>query len=209
MWAKPGSPGDVSSMPTELTSLKTQPWLNSFPLLSQVLTLLPVLAGLASWTDCVSKSLQSCPPLCDPLDCSPPGSSVLGILQVRILELVAMHSSRGYSQLRDPSLLYLLHWQASSSPPAPPGKPHEQTTCPWKLVSGSASGNLKLRHREPTINPPRNMWPVRDIPACLPSRAPRKEGAGRPKQQRPTASPTVLITFLAPRVCSFPPNFQS
>ena len=28
---------------------------------------------------------QSCPPLCDPMDCSPPGSSVLGILQVRIL----------------------------------------------------------------------------------------------------------------------------
>ena len=27
---------------------------------------------------------QSCPTLCDPMDCSPPGSSVLGILQVRI-----------------------------------------------------------------------------------------------------------------------------
>lgn len=71
-----GSPGGVSSMPTELTSLKTQPWLNSLPLLSQVLTLLPVLAGLASWTNCVAKSLQSCPPLCDPLNCSPPGNAL-------------------------------------------------------------------------------------------------------------------------------------
>ena len=33
-----------------------------------------------------AQSLQSCPTLCDPMDCSPPGSSVHGILQVRILE---------------------------------------------------------------------------------------------------------------------------
>ena len=38
---------------------------------------------------------------CDPLDCSPPGSSVHGILQARILEWVAMPSSRGSSQPRD------------------------------------------------------------------------------------------------------------
>ena len=46
-------------------------------------------------------SLQSCPTLCDPMDCSPPGSSVHGILQARILEWVAMPSSRGYSRPRD------------------------------------------------------------------------------------------------------------
>ena len=39
--------------------------------------------------------------LCDPMDCSPPGSSVLGILQARILEWVAMPSSRESSQPRD------------------------------------------------------------------------------------------------------------
>ena len=44
-----------------------------------------------------AKSLQSCPTLCDPMDCSPPGSSVHGILQARILEWVAMPSSRGSS----------------------------------------------------------------------------------------------------------------
>ena len=33
---------------------------------------------------------QSCPTLCDPMDCSPPGSSVHGILQARILERVAI-----------------------------------------------------------------------------------------------------------------------
>ena len=40
-----------------------------------------------------AKLLHSCPTLCDPIDCSPPGFSVHGILQVR--EWVAMPSSRG------------------------------------------------------------------------------------------------------------------
>ena len=33
-----------------------------------------------------AKSLQSCPTVCDPADCSPPGSSIQGILQARVLE---------------------------------------------------------------------------------------------------------------------------
>ena len=37
-----------------------------------------------------AKSLQSCPTLCDPIDSLPPGSSVPGILQPRILEWVAI-----------------------------------------------------------------------------------------------------------------------
>ena len=44
---------------------------------------------------------HSCPALCDPMDCSPPDSSVHGILQARLLEWVAMPSSRGSSRLRD------------------------------------------------------------------------------------------------------------
>ena len=45
---------------------------------------------------CVSaKLLQSCPTLCDPMDYSPQSSYVHGILQARILEWVAMPSSRG------------------------------------------------------------------------------------------------------------------
>ena len=45
---------------------------------------------LAYWTACMrAKSLQSCPTLCALVDCSPQGSSVLGILQARILEWVA------------------------------------------------------------------------------------------------------------------------
>ena len=44
---------------------------------------------------------QSCLTLCGPVDCSPRGSSVHGILQARVLEWVAMASSRGSSQPRD------------------------------------------------------------------------------------------------------------
>ena len=44
-----------------------------------------------------AKSVQSCLTLCDPLNCSPPGSSVNKILQARILEWVAITSSRGSS----------------------------------------------------------------------------------------------------------------
>ena len=44
---------------------------------------------------------QSCLTLCDPMDCNPPGSSVHGILQKRILEWVVMPSSKEFSQPRD------------------------------------------------------------------------------------------------------------
>ena len=44
-----------------------------------------------------AKSLRSCPALCNPMDCSPPGSSVQGIFQARILECVAISSFEGCS----------------------------------------------------------------------------------------------------------------
>ena len=71
-----------------------------------------------------AKSLQSCWTLGDPMDCSPPDSSVHGILQARTLEQVAMLSSRGSSWLRNwtPVSVCLLHWQEGSLPLVPPGK---------------------------------------------------------------------------------------
>ena len=50
---------------------------------------------------CLCFVVQSCPTLCHPMECSPPGSSVHGILQARILEWVAVPFSRGSSQPRD------------------------------------------------------------------------------------------------------------
>ena len=46
----------------------------------------PRLKSYAAAAAAAAKSLQSCPTLCDPKDGSPPGSSVPGILQTRILE---------------------------------------------------------------------------------------------------------------------------
>ena len=48
-----------------------------------------------SASEWVSEVAQSCPTLCDPVDCSPPSSSVHGILQARVLEWVASSFSRG------------------------------------------------------------------------------------------------------------------
>ena len=60
---------------------------------------------------CVRLVAQSCRALCHPMDCSPPGSSVHRILQARILEWVAISSSRGSSltQGSNPCLLHCRH----------------------------------------------------------------------------------------------------
>ena len=63
--------------------------------------MLVCLSVAAAAAAAAAKSLQSCPALCDPIDCSPPGSSVHGILQARILEWGAISFSRASSQHRD------------------------------------------------------------------------------------------------------------
>jgi len=48
---------------------------------------------MAATATATAKSLQSCPTLCDPIDGSPPGSAIPGILQARTLEWVAISFS--------------------------------------------------------------------------------------------------------------------
>ena len=55
---------------------------------------------------------QSCPTLCDPVDCSPQGSSVHRIFQARILEWVAISCSKGSSQSRDWTFVSWVSWIA-------------------------------------------------------------------------------------------------
>ena len=50
---------------------------------------------------CAFSVCKSCPTLCDLMDCSPPGSSVHGISQAKVLAWVAISSSRGSSRPRD------------------------------------------------------------------------------------------------------------
>ena len=77
--------------PSFLTGLCLYQGLKSHLLLLEERAVPPHLLGLLR--ACLVPSIVS---LCDPMDCSPPGSSVHGILQARILEWVAMPSSRGF-----------------------------------------------------------------------------------------------------------------
>ena len=63
--------------------------------------MLSALSVLTQYACMHAQSLQLCPTLCNPMDCSPPGSSVHGIFQARILGWDAMPSARGSSQSRD------------------------------------------------------------------------------------------------------------
>ena len=65
---------------------------------------------------CVCSVAQSCLTLCDPMDSSPPGSSVRGIFQAGILEWADISYSKGIFQTQgsDLHLLHLLNWQADS-----------------------------------------------------------------------------------------------
>ena len=120
----------------------------------------------------------SCSVVSDPLrlhDCSPPGSSVHGIFQARILEWVAVSFSRGASQPRDRSLVSyiagsllhcrrILHWHQGSrfviagkhnglpqgdSPSCPPLKDSKEVngegTSPWADVYGVAQSRTRLK----------------------------------------------------------------
>ena len=71
-----------------------------------------------------AKSLQSCPTVCDPMDCSPPGSSVHGDSPGKNTGVGCHTLLQGVflTQGFNPCLLRLLHWQAGSLPLAPPGK---------------------------------------------------------------------------------------
>ena len=62
---------------------------------------------------CVCSVAESCLTLCNSMDCSPPGSSVLGIFQARILEWPSSALLQGIflTQGSNPRHLYLRHWQ--------------------------------------------------------------------------------------------------
>ena len=64
-----------------------------------------------------AKSLQSCPTLCDPIDSSPPGSSVPGVLHARILDWVAISFSNACTHAKSIQSCLTLCDSTYSSPP--------------------------------------------------------------------------------------------
>ena len=86
-----------------------------------------VLKVVSKWWWVCAESLQSCLILCDPMNYSPPGSSIHGVLEARILEWAAIPSSRGSSQPRDRtwvSYVSCIGRQLFFSPLVPPTKPY-------------------------------------------------------------------------------------
>ena len=89
---------------------------------------------------CYAKSLQSCPTLCDPIDGSPPGSAVPGILQARTLEWVAISFSNAWKRkvkVKSLSCIRLLAtpwtatYQATLSMDFPGKSTGVGCHCPW------------------------------------------------------------------------------
>ena len=102
--------------PTVLSSvIPFSSWLQSFPAsIWEVKYFLQVAAAAAA---AAAKSLQSCLTLCDPIDSSPPGSSLSGILQARILEWVAISFSNACMHAKSRQSCQPLSNPMDSSPP--------------------------------------------------------------------------------------------
>ena len=82
-----------------------------------------------------AKLFQSCLTLFNSMDCSLPGSSVCGILQVRILEVVAMPFSRGSFWPRDRTLVSCISLILGGFfTTEPPGKPRSGPYSRWKII---------------------------------------------------------------------------
>ena len=87
-----------------------------------------------------AKSLQSCPTLCDPIDSSPPGSPVPGILQARTLEWVAISFSNAWKwkvKVKSLSRVWLLAtpWTAAYQAPPPMGFSRQESWSGVPLLS--------------------------------------------------------------------------
>ena len=93
-----------------------------------------------------AKSLQSCPTLCDPIDGSPPGSPIPGILQARTLEWVAISFSNAWKwkvKVKSLSRVWLpaTPWTAAYQAPLSMGFSRQEywsgvpSPSPWKFIS--------------------------------------------------------------------------
>ena len=109
---------------------------------------------------------QSCPTLCDSMDCSPPGSSVYGILQARILQWVAIPSP---GDLPNPGVKpWSSALQLDSLPSEPPGKPlcrEVDTSRPMRQPPQGLDPKTKVPHALLLDHVPKvRVWPA--CPCC-------------------------------------------
>ena len=123
---------------------------------------------------CACSVSQLCLAFCDPMDSSPPGSSVHGISQARILEWVAISYSRGPSRPRDRTCI---------SPALAGGffttEPEDSISIPewWAVLSGVAQSRTRLKRLSSSsssngeyVTEPFKLGPNYDSPAWCHSR---------------------------------------
>ena len=97
-------------------------------------------------TAAVADLLQSCLTLCDPTDGSPPGSSVPGILQARILEWVAISFSKACMCAKSLQLYLTLCDPTDSSPPGSPvHRILKARILEWAAISFTPKSHYLLR----------------------------------------------------------------
>ena len=94
---------------------------------------------------------QSCPTLCDPMDCSPLGSSVHRILQARILEWVAFPFSRGSSQSRGQTWISCLEGKFFTRQLSHQGSPLDMSIVMANLHCCMAETKTTLQSNYPSI----------------------------------------------------------
>ena len=111
-----------------------------------------------------AKSLQSCPTLCDPIDGSPPGSAIPGILQARTLEWVTISFSNAWrwkSKVKSLSCVWLLATPWTAAYQAPPsmgfsrqeywsGVPLPSPTLKWRVLQKDLCLELNV-HKNPFL----------------------------------------------------------
>ena len=108
------------------------------------------------WSAAAAKSLQSCPTLCDPIDGSPPGFPIPGILQARTLEWVAISFSNAWRwkvKVKSLSCVWLLATPWTAAHQAPPSMGFSRQEC-WSGVPlpSPRIGTSKVNKEKTKVN---------------------------------------------------------
>ena len=154
---------------------------------------------------------QSCPTLCNPMDCSPPGSSVHEIFQARILEWVAISFS---ILINKANLMGLLRWRSSKNSACQCRRPKSCGFNPW-------AGKIPWRRKwqpTPVFLPgkfvDRGAWhairgckksdTTERLSTVLPNESTMNKGSHLDARQEVPPFPTFFLVCYSPFITQFP-----
>ena len=151
-----------------------------------------------------AKSLQSCPTLCDPIDSSPPGSPVPGILQARTLEWVVISFSNAWKWKVKVKLLSRVRpsatpWTTAFQAPPSMGFSRQED---WSGMPNARHWKYKAKHnptcKEPPVN---NGSKIHVVSSCFPSKLEWRVSHARRHSREELLSP-CFVKFLK-HACDF------